>query len=47
MKKKAIKKLQLSSETLQALASSDCQKVAGGNEPVSNMSGFNACPCEQ
>lgn len=46
MKKKAIKKLQLSKETLQALTSPDCQKVVGGNEqPASIMSGGFACPC--
>jgi hypothetical protein len=37
--KKAIKKLQLSRETLQALTSSDLQKVEGGNPPFSSLSG--------
>jgi predicted DNA-binding protein (UPF0251 family) len=43
MKKKAVKKLQLSRETLQALTASDCQKVAGALLPTSCESGENCC----
>lgn len=33
MKKKQVKKLRLSRETLQTLTSSDTQKVVGGDDP--------------
>ena len=45
MKKKEIKKLQLSRETLQALTSSDFQKVVGGQDPISNQSNRGPCDC--
>lgn len=43
MKKKKLKKLQLSRETLHALTSPDTQKVAGGAEPGSVQSGEFPC----
>lgn len=43
MKKKQAKKLLLSRETLQALTSSDCQKVVGGH-PLPSSQSNNECP---
>jgi len=45
-KKNAIKKLQLSRETLQALTSSDCQKAVGAAPESCATGGQNDCSCD-
>lgn len=46
MKKKAIKKLQLSRETLQALTSLDVPKAGGGAE-FTPQTGIGCCPTRE
>ena len=43
MKKKEIKKLKLTRETLQTLTSSEDQKVVGMGSPISSMSNDDCC----
>lgn len=43
MKKREVKKLQLSRETLQALSNPDSQKAVGGQAPESNPTNRQTC----
>jgi len=44
-KKKAVKKLQLSRETLQALTSSETKQAVGAEGPATSTRTGGICPC--